>query len=518
MAKIETYVLANAPLSGSDKLIGTDTANNNATKNFSISELIAFITDSDVYVPYTGATDNVDLNAKELTNVDFLEVNEVQVNDLITTTEIDISDAILLNSSYGNTGQVLTSQGSNLPPIWSAASTGGQGIQGPAGPAGPPGPVGPAGLNWQGSWSASGVYVIDDAVGYGGASWFCIANVGPSAVTPDLDTANWALLAAQGATGPAGATGAQGPQGPAGPAGASGNNTLQQVLNNSTSLTNGRNFQGTGAGTSNIGFNVNAFGTNAATNNSGTHVNAFGVDAADNNTANNINAFGVNAGKDNTGISINAFGNGAADGNTGNEVNAFGANSAFNNTGSGVNAFGYSAGYNNTFNCVNLLGYAAAASADDQLAMSNNAGFNARISYTNLTADRLYQLPNNSGTIALLSDIGSGSYNVYTAIIDTFTATAVVLQNTLGVTLTVSSPSTGVIRFTSPSAIFLANKTYIQSSTTIDPTNAAFFISGKRGNGFFGDTRIDYTIRKFDNTQAYMPNLSDMYVEIRVYP
>jgi hypothetical protein len=107
-------------------------------------------------------------------------------------------------------------------------SQGPQGVAGATGPAGPqgvPGPVGPAGLNWQSSWSASGTYVIDDAVGYNGASYFCINPVGPSLTTPDIDTANWALLAAQGATGPQGpqgATGLQGPTGPQGPAGSGG--------------------------------------------------------------------------------------------------------------------------------------------------------------------------------------------------------------------------------------------------------------------------------------------------------
>ena len=43
MAKIESYVIANSPLSGSDKMIGTDTVHDNATKNFTISELAAFI-------------------------------------------------------------------------------------------------------------------------------------------------------------------------------------------------------------------------------------------------------------------------------------------------------------------------------------------------------------------------------------------------------------------------------------------------------------------------------------------
>ena len=93
------------------------------------------------------------------------------------------------------------------------------GVQGPIGPQGVPGPVGPAGLNWQGAWSALNTYVVDDAVGFGGASYFCIIAVGPSATNPFLDTTNWALLASQGAIGPQGPQGVQGPQGPAGSGG-----------------------------------------------------------------------------------------------------------------------------------------------------------------------------------------------------------------------------------------------------------------------------------------------------------
>jgi len=92
---------------------------------------------------------------------------------------------------------------------------GAQGPQGVQGPAGPLGPVGPAGLNWQSEWSSEGVYVADDAVGFNGASWFCILATGPSEFTPETDTTHWALLASQGAQGP------QGVQGPAGPQGAS---------------------------------------------------------------------------------------------------------------------------------------------------------------------------------------------------------------------------------------------------------------------------------------------------------
>lgn len=90
------------------------------------------------------------------------------------------------------------------------------GAQGPVGPQGVPGPVGPAGLTWQGAWLPAGTYVVDDAVGFGGASWFCINNVGPTPADPATDIANWALLASQGSPGSQGPQGIQGPVGPAG--------------------------------------------------------------------------------------------------------------------------------------------------------------------------------------------------------------------------------------------------------------------------------------------------------------
>lgn len=109
--------------------------------------------------------------------------------------------------------------------------TGAEGPQGVQGPAGPIGPVGPAGLNWQGSWVSGTSYVADDAVGYDGASWFCIlATSGTTA--PDVDTTHWALLASQGAQGIQGVQGPTGAQGPAGGAG-----TLQQTVDNGNTFT-----------------------------------------------------------------------------------------------------------------------------------------------------------------------------------------------------------------------------------------------------------------------------------------
>jgi len=109
---------------------------------------------------------------------------------------------------------------------------GSQGPQGVQGPAGPVGPVGPAGLNWQGAWISGTSYVADDAVGYGGASYFCILATSGT-TNPSADATHWALLASQGAQG------IQGVQGPTGAQGASGGaGTLQQTIDNGNTITN----------------------------------------------------------------------------------------------------------------------------------------------------------------------------------------------------------------------------------------------------------------------------------------
>lgn len=96
-----------------------------------------------------------------------------------------------------------------------------QGPQGVQGIPGTAGAVGPAGLEWQGSWVSGTTYAADDAVGYDGASWFCILATSGT-TTPDLDTTHWALLASQGAQGVQGVQGPTGPQGPAGSGGGGG--------------------------------------------------------------------------------------------------------------------------------------------------------------------------------------------------------------------------------------------------------------------------------------------------------
>jgi len=230
------------------------------------------------------------------------------------------------------------------------------GSQGPIGPQGVPGPVGPAGLNWQGAWSALGTYVIDDAVGYNGASWFCIANVGPSATTPDIDPLNWALLASQGSPG------SQGPQGIQGVPGPSGSGLPYWVEINGANLTVWNNGKGnvvsntsfgqyalsnntTGVQNSTFGYNAlgsvttgnenTAFGYSALAVNTTTANNtAIGSFSLVNNTAQNNTAVGRaslyanSSGYDNIGIGSGALFLNA----TGNTNTAIGTSSMANNT------------------------------------------------------------------------------------------------------------------------------------------------------------------------------------------
>ena len=146
---------------------------------------------------------------------------------------------VYLGSSYVriNAGEdTVSTRPPDVNPDWglltSKGAKGDKGDQGDPGAQGVPGPqgndgaTGPAGLNWRGTWSSTEVYIKNDAVGFGGASYFCVTDVGPSVNDPTVDTVNWALLANIGAKGDKGDKGdpgldstVPGPQGPQGPAG-----------------------------------------------------------------------------------------------------------------------------------------------------------------------------------------------------------------------------------------------------------------------------------------------------------
>ncbi len=157
MAKISTYTTVTPQLG--DMLIGTDVNDMNMTKNFTVGDIL----DLGGFVPYTGATGDVDLGVHGLTSTRLTvsnnaEINQVSaygntfyiVDNLVTApglqlefannkyylgdvisnvngtyvlvddanSRIEFSKAIRTNGSTGTSGQVLTSQGAGSPATW----------------------------------------------------------------------------------------------------------------------------------------------------------------------------------------------------------------------------------------------------------------------------------------------------------------------------------------------------------------------------------------------------------------
>ena len=67
MAKISTYPPVGTPTL-SDRLIGTEVTDNDATVNFTIGDILGLIGSLGLYVPYTGATASVNLGSFSLTS------------------------------------------------------------------------------------------------------------------------------------------------------------------------------------------------------------------------------------------------------------------------------------------------------------------------------------------------------------------------------------------------------------------------------------------------------------------
>lgn len=115
MAKISTYPNVGTPTL-SDMLIGTDVTDNNATKNFTISDVLGLISSLGTYVPYTGATSNVDLGGFGL---DVFDINysgtlyavpgSLSVFDSAIVVGGELRDGV--TNSPGTAGQILSSTG-----------------------------------------------------------------------------------------------------------------------------------------------------------------------------------------------------------------------------------------------------------------------------------------------------------------------------------------------------------------------------------------------------------------------
>ena len=241
MPKINSYIV-NAVPTISDMLIGTDVGSymTNETKNFLISDLISLITVNPIgpqgpMGPQGPQGIQGETGAQGIQGLANLTVGIQGIQGIQGLTGLTGSQGLIgpdgpigvtgAQGPVGLTGATSTVAGPTGPAGTIPGPTGQQGPQGIVGPQGPQGITGvngPQGLNWQGTWSALGVYVVDDAVEYLGSSYFCYNNVGPSVTNPVLDTANWALLTMIGTGGPTGPIGPTGLTGAIGPTGIQG--------------------------------------------------------------------------------------------------------------------------------------------------------------------------------------------------------------------------------------------------------------------------------------------------------
>lgn len=117
MARISTYPI-DSNVSGGDMLIGTDVDNANATKNFTVSNLISYAATNNL-VPYTGATQDVNLGSNDLFVGGTLGVTGLStLNDVDVNGDIDFNGLFSLSGNQGAAGDFLTSTGAGNPPIW----------------------------------------------------------------------------------------------------------------------------------------------------------------------------------------------------------------------------------------------------------------------------------------------------------------------------------------------------------------------------------------------------------------
>lgn len=160
----------------------------------------------------------------------------------------------------------------------------------------------------------------------------------------------------------------------------------------------------------------------------------------------------------------------------------------------------------------------------------NNGSFDLDVVNPTLTAARTINLPNASGTVALSVNgnaadasgnitISGTTYLVYTALISTgggAISSVVVLENTLGQTITWTVPSNGRLRATSTGTPFTVGKTWMTSGG-FNNASSPMIVTSAQGN-LFPTSTIDYDFFLHDGTQNFTPNIDKYSVEIRVYP
>jgi len=106
MAKISTYGVDSTPSLG-DKVIGTDVADNNATKNYLLSDIYnLFVSQGGGggYVPYSGATNDVDLGAHTITADSFIVNGGTSSGFLKADGSVDTTAYVTISTNQTITG------------------------------------------------------------------------------------------------------------------------------------------------------------------------------------------------------------------------------------------------------------------------------------------------------------------------------------------------------------------------------------------------------------------------------
>lgn len=107
MGKISGYANDSTPNLG-DKLIGTDVDNMNATKNFTISQILSLGASSGLFVPYTGAIGSVDLGSYSIGANSFIKLGGTSSQFLKADGSVDsttYATALYYGSFYDTTTQ-----------------------------------------------------------------------------------------------------------------------------------------------------------------------------------------------------------------------------------------------------------------------------------------------------------------------------------------------------------------------------------------------------------------------------
>jgi hypothetical protein len=320
---------------------------------------------------------------------------------------------------------------------------------------------------------------------------------------------------------------------------------INALGNNAANANNGDNLNAMGenAGLNNQGQDVNAFGGAAALGNNGGDVNAMGYSATESNLGGAINAFGREAAFDNSGNNVNAFGNRAAVSNLLNadDVNALGYEAAKDNQGTSVNALGYMAGVSNPFNHVTLLGKNASADSDNQLVFTKDGTTNMRLDANGINADRKLTMPDADGTVVLSVNGNTANpqgevtltiptptpelpYLCYAAllqfsrILSLPIVTATQLYNTIG---DGSGDGVNDISWTTvadqPSAVMASGP--FNAKTVVIPGNFIAYNHCYSTTGqVVSSTRLGVSLFDINAMLYQFPTISNVYVEIRIYP